>query len=168
MYVLCCWSYLEEQPLHIYSEQKRHQLSDGNEQKVLLFHRGCYGAPSIIFILFLRDVISQRRRSLNPTLKHEAVKDLVTKNCPQAELVRRHANCSSDPCQRTICSGSSQLSVSPDYNYEGKGHFSCSERHPNELVATYLTLLSIPLPQTVRTRWRRDETFLSCHLYRAR
>lgn len=66
--------------------------------------------------------------------------------------MRRDANCSSDPCQRTICSGSSQLSVNPDYNYEGKGHFSCSERHPNELVATYLTPLSIPLPETLRMR----------------
>lgn len=54
----------------------------------------------------------------------------------------------SDPCQRTVCSGSSQLSMNSDYNYKGKGHFSCSERHPNELVATYLTLLSSPLKQT--------------------
>lgn len=55
---------------------------------------------------------------------------------------------SSDPCQRTVCSGSSQLSMNSDYNYEGKGHFSCSERHPNELFATYLTLLSNPLKET--------------------
>lgn len=105
-----------------------------------------------MFILFLQDLIKQRRRSLNPAFKHKAVKDIVTKNCLQAELVRRDANCSSDPCQRTICSGSSQLSVSPDYNYEGKGHFSCSERHPNELVATYLTPPCSPPPETFRTR----------------
>lgn len=83
--------------------------------------------------------------------------------------MRRDANCSSDPCQRTICSGSSQLSVNPDYNYEGKGHFSCSERHPNELVATYLTPLSSRLPETCNALaalvdCERDETFLSCHL----
>lgn len=106
-----------------------------------------------MFILFLQDLIKQRRRSLNLAFKHEAVKDIVTKNCLQAELVRHDANCSSDPCQHTICSGSSQLSVSPDYNYEGKGHFSCSERHPNELVATYLTPPSSPPPETFHMRW---------------
>lgn len=129
-----------------------------------------YGGPSIMFILFLQDLIKQRRRSLNPPFKHEAVKDIVTKNCLQAELVRRDANCSSDPCQRTICSGSSQLSVSPDYNYEGKGHFSCSERHPNEMVATYLTPPSSPLPETFRTRrWRSlpASRMRCCHLCQA-
>lgn len=34
------------------------------------------------------------------------------------------------------------------HNYEGKGHFSCSGKHPNELVATYLTRLSKPLKET--------------------
>lgn len=55
---------------------------------------------------------------------------------------------SSDPCQRTVCSGSSQLSMNSDYNYKGKGHFSCSEGHPNELVATSLTPVSSPPKQT--------------------
>lgn len=46
--------------------------------------------------------------------------------------------------------GSSQLSVNSGHNYEGKGHFSCSGRHPNELVATYLTRLSKPLGEIFR------------------
>lgn len=105
-----------------------------------------------MFILFLQDLIKQTRRSLDPAFKHEAVNDIVAEDRLQAEPPRRDANCSSDPCQRAICSGSSQLSVSPDYNYEGKGHFSCSERHPNELFATYLTPLSSPPPQTFTAR----------------
>lgn len=55
---------------------------------------------------------------------------------------------SSDPCQHTVCSRSSQLSMNSAYDYKGKGHFSCSERHPNELVTVYLTLPSSPLKQT--------------------
>lgn len=55
---------------------------------------------------------------------------------------------SSDPCQHTVCSRSSQLSMNSAYDYKGKGHFSCSERHPNELVTVYLTLPSTPLKQT--------------------
>lgn len=40
-----------------------HRSSDGEGAAVL--QRVCYGAPSIIFTLFLQDLIKQRLRSLN-------------------------------------------------------------------------------------------------------
>lgn len=55
------------QPLHIIYQMER----------VPLFCRGgVMMPPSITFILFLPDLIKQRRRSLNPAFKHEAGKIL--------------------------------------------------------------------------------------------
>lgn len=56
-----------------------------------------------------------------------------------------------------------QSTISELYNYEEKGHFSCSGRHPNELVATYLTLLSTATDSTLYFAAEQEKMFLFCH-----
>lgn len=97
-----------------------------------------FSSVNLLYIFPLLSNLSVICNQIRPAFKREGVKTC----CLRSDWWDSMLIVSSDPCLHTVCYGSSQLSMKWDYNYKGKGHFSCSQRHHNELVVTCLTLVS--------------------------